>query len=546
MTKTEYKELLERFKERTRFINSATVESIVGETPEEQESRVRMLLLPENYNLFFNYYFGKGTPIPMADSDCAWYHTSIYKDLYHNAYLTLFNLIFRGGAKSTHANMGYPFALKQTNKAKFFLVVGANELRATMLLQDLQVQFQANNRIVKDFGLQKSYGNWSEGLFETQDRCTFMSLGLDQPFRGLRQNGVRLEYASIDDCEDKKKAMNKRLVEEYAEKVTGDIQGAFSTRSERTIINNNYFVEKGLIHTLLEKKGLDIRNIDTKHNQIRKEKYATLYLVNLTDKYFDEISKDNKADWEPSWSERYSKDDCLRKKEQYLHDKEVLSGEFYNTPINVGKRIKKSMIKMVQPKELSEYVVIVGNWDLAYSETGCYKALAVIGVSGIHMTVLDVFCRQTADIEVCMDYHYTHALEIVKSNASALFYFDASVSQEDIFYPAIMRAALKHKAFTVVPIAQKSTTDKFTKIDTTLVSVLVTGILDFSENLLQNPDWEEAKAQMLNFERGTKYPVDFPDALTDAILKAQEYLNPNGDEESNHAPIIGHRILGGY
>jgi len=545
MTKSEYKDLLDRFRERTAFVNKATVETLLEETPEAQGTRIKHLLKPENYNEMFNYYFGKDTPIPMADSDCAWYHTSIYKDLHHDAYITLFNLIFRGGAKSTHANMGYPFGLKQNGLAKFFLIVGANEVRAAMLLQDLQVQFEANNRIIKDFGVQKSYGNWAEGEFETNDRCTFMALGIDQPFRGLRQNGVRLEYASIDDCEDKKKAMNKRLTGEYAEKVTGDIQGAFSTRSERTIINNNYFVEKGLIHTLLEKKGIDIRNIDTKHNQIRKEKYATLYLVNLTDKYYDEIGRDNVAEWKPSWSERYTHDDCLRKKEQYRHDKEVLSGEFYNTPINVGKRIKKSMIRMVKPKSFDQYVVIVGNWDFAYSEAACYKAMATLGVSGIHMTCLDVFCRQTADIDTALEYHYSQAKKTVKLNGSTLFYYDGSVAQEAIYTPVLLRAALEHKSW-VIPIAQKSTVDKYIKIDTVLVSVLITGLLNFSEDLLENPDWEEAKAQMLNFEKGGKYPVDFPDALSDAILKAQEYLNKDETGDGSSTPVIGKRKLGGY
>ena len=258
MTKSEYKELLQRFKDQTRFINKATLDDLVEETPEEQEARVKHLLKPENYGEFFNYYFGKDTPLPLADSDCAWFQKDVYKELYSDAYRTIFNLIFRGGAKSTHANLGYPFALKQSGKSSFFLVVGANEVRAAMLLQDLQVQFESNNRIIKDFGLQKSYGNWADGLFETTDRCTFMSLGIDQPFRGLRQNGVRLEYASIDDIEDRKRSMNTVLTAEYVDKVTGDIQGAFSKRSERTIINNNYFTDTGFIAGLLKKKGFNI------------------------------------------------------------------------------------------------------------------------------------------------------------------------------------------------------------------------------------------------------------------------------------------------
>lgn len=542
MTKKELKDLTERFKERTHFINKATIESIIEETPEQQEERINRLLLPENYGEFFNYYFGKDTPIPMADSDCAWYHTSIYKDLYYQDFITLFNLVFRGGAKSTHANMGYAFALKQTKKAMFQLVVGANEVRAAMLLQDLQVQFEANNRIIKDFGLQQSYGSWKDGIFETPDKCTFMALGIDQPFRGLKQNGVRLEYVSLDDIEDKKKAMNKQTVREYTDKVTGDIQGAYSKFSERAIVNNNYFVEKGFIATLAERKGFDLKKLNTKENLIRKEKYAALYLINLTTKYYDQLKlTDN---WEPSWS-RYSKADCLRKVEQYEHDKETLSGEFYNTPINEGKRIKKEWIRMVKPKPFDSYLVIVGNWDFAYSDKACYKALATIGVKDMHMTCIDLYCRQTADIETALEYHYRQANKIIQLNGSTIFYYDGSVSQESIYEPILIRAANKYKSICI-PISQKSQTDKYTKIDTTLVSVLATGILDFSEELEQNPDWEEAKAQMLNFEKGGNYPVDFPDALTDAILKAQEYLIGSESEETNNAPIIGKKERGGY
>lgn len=547
MTKKEYKELLERFKVRSEYINKATIDNIIEETPEEQEERIEMLLKPENYGLLFNHYFGTGTPLPMADSDCAWYHKSIYNDLYYNDFITLFNIIFRGGAKSTHANMGYPFALKQSEIAKFFLTVGANEVRAAMLLQDLQVQFECNNLIVKDFGMQKGYGGWADGQFETTDRCTFMALGIDQPFRGLRLNGIRLEYASIDDIEDKKKAMNPRLVQEYTEKVTGDIQGAFSKRSERTIINNNYMVEKGFIQSLALKKGIDLRKIDTKRNTIRKDKFTSLYLVNLTDKYYDQINDKNTDTWEPSWKERYTHEDCLRKKEQYEHDKETLSGEHYNTPINVGKRIKKHMIRMVEPKTFDKYVVIIGNWDFAYSDAACYKAMAVLGVNGLQMTCMDIFCRQTADIDTALEYHYTRANEIVKTNSSTMFYYDASVAQESIYEPVLYRAARKYKSFCV-PMAQKSSVDKYIKIDTTLVSVLITGLLTFSKELEQNPDWEEAKAQMLNFEKGGKYPVDFPDALADAILKAQEYLNGESgeDDSTSPAPVFGERKRGGY
>lgn len=547
-TKTELKALKDRWDENSAFIKRATIDTIRKETTAEQEARIKHLLKPENYGEMFNYYFGKDTYIPMADCDCAWYHTAIYKDLYYDAFLTLFNFIFRGGAKSTHANMGYFFGLKQSEQAKFFLTIGQTEPRAAMLLQDLQVQFEFNKRIINDFGIQKSYGNWADGIFETQDRCTFMSLGIDQPFRGLRQNGVRLEAVSVDDIEDKKTAQNQRLTDERVEKITADVQGAFSTRSERTIINNNLFVKKGFCTKLAKKKGIDTTKIDTKQNQVVKAKYAKMYIVNLTDKYFDQVDP-NKDDWKPSWEDRFTREACIRKIEQYKHDKETLSGEFYNTAINVGKKITEGMIKMVKPYPLKDYDMIIENWDLAYSDAACHKAKGTIAIKGNHMTVIDVFCRQT-DIGVAIKYHYKKAKQFFKHNQAYMPFFDASVAQEAVYTPEWRKGAILNKSFHI-PLPQKSSTDKYMKIDTTLIGALVSGSLDFSEELEHNQDWEEAKAQMLNFEKGGKYPVDFPDALTDAIIQASDLMFEEEDDEDCEEsllnnPVIGKRKRGDY
>jgi hypothetical protein len=547
MTKSEYKELLQRFKEKTAAINKATIETIIAETPEQQEARIKMLLKPENYGLFFNYYFGKDTPIPMADSDCAWYHTAIYRDLYYNAYMTLFNFIFRGGAKSTHANMGYPLALKQSDICKFFLVVGINENRAATLLQDLQVQLEANNRIIKDFGKQKEYGSWADGQFETTDRCTFMALGLNQPFRGLRLNGVRVEYASIDDCEDAKTALNKSLILEYAGKITGDIQGAFSKRSERTIVNNNYFVEDGLMTELLRRKGFNPKLLNTKENGIHKQKYAKIYLVNLTTKYYDQIQTNRQTadsfDWQPSWKERYIHEDCLRKIEQYENDKATLSGEFYNTPIKVGKLFKPEWIRWVKPKPLKEYDILVGHWDFSYTTTGDTKAFALIGCADGKFTVLDIFCGHY-DIADALEYHFTNAKKWYMENGACIFYYDASVAQRAIYEPILMQASIQYKSF-MLPLPEHSQTDKYSRVSATLTSMFRSGKLQFSETIQNNPDWTEAELQLLGFEKGTKLHDDFPDTLEAAIRLAQRHYYGETDT-NNFKPVIKPRKRGGY
>ncbi len=120
MTKKEYRDLLDRYKMRSVEINKSTIESITEEAPEAQDARIKMLLKPKNYGLFFNYYFGKDTPIPLADSDCAWFHNSVYRDLYYNQYMTIFNLIFRGGCKVYACKFGLSLWTKTSRISEVF------------------------------------------------------------------------------------------------------------------------------------------------------------------------------------------------------------------------------------------------------------------------------------------------------------------------------------------------------------------------------------------------------------------------------------------
>lgn len=536
LSKKDLQTLLDRYQQRTASIKAATAESLVQESSEQKERRIKRLLRPENYAEFFDYYFGPGSSIPLSDHPSAKFHVDIYRDLYHKDFITLFNLIFRGGAKSTHGNLGYPFALKQSGKARFFLVVGANELRAAMLLQDLQIQLEHNRRIIDDFGPQKSYGNWADGQFVTADRCTFMSLGIDQPARGLRANGVRLEYVSIDDIEDPKRAMNTDLCQEYANKVTGDIQGAFSLTSERTIINNNYFVSGGFISELLKRKGFDMQRIDTRQNNIVKKDLAHLYQINLTDKYYTEVSADSN-DWHPSW-DRFSREYCLRKIDALANDKATLSNEYYNTPIKVGKLFKPQMIRWTKPLPLDQYDLIVDFWDFSYTSKGDTKAMARIGCKGSRLTLLDLFCRN-CDIEVAFQECFCSGKAVMRRNPSYLQLYDANVAQQAIYEPQLADAAARYSS-PMLPQPTHNTTDKYIKISVTLGAALLGGMLYFSESIQDNPDWDEASLQLFSFEKGSKVHDDWPDALAEAVGNAR--ANYTGEYTgSSFKPIIGTR-----
>lgn len=116
MTKTELKEARERYFMRSKMIKELTAESLVKETTDQQQERIKHLLKPENYNEFFDYYFGVNSGLPLADAPCAKFHQSSYEKVFKDRKIRQFRQWFRGAAKSIHTNVGNILHLKENNE----------------------------------------------------------------------------------------------------------------------------------------------------------------------------------------------------------------------------------------------------------------------------------------------------------------------------------------------------------------------------------------------------------------------------------------------
>lgn len=517
LKKTDYKQLLDQYKQYSAFIAKATIDTLIKETDDEQQARVKRLLRPELYADFFDYYLGRNTPVPLADSDCAWFHKMSYADIYANPFLTQYRLWFRGAAKSIHANVGNPLALKQAGLIKFFLVVGVNEKRAKMLLSDLQVQFEANQRIVKDFGKQVCYGSWADGAFETTDGSFFMALGIEQPFRGLRKYANRLDFVSIDDVEDRKVAKNETIVNERTEKILSDLIPAFGKHSQRLVVSNNLIEKKGIVATLMAKRNNP------------NPKYTQTIQVDIAD---DENL--------PMWPERYSKTDIVRLKK--TTDPYTWKREYMNTPVDEGRLFKPEWIRFKNVDNYSIYKSIVGHWDLSYTTEGDYKAFALVGNTGAEIHVINLFCRK-CEISEALDYHFGIAKHIAKQGAAAMFFFDATAAQQPVFTPLFHQKAIEHNCYAI-PFPAYASVDKHLRIEATLTSVFFNKRLFFDEKLKQHPDFEDAKTQILAFDKGSKAHDDFPDTLEAAVRLSQEYTGY--EMSSAFEPVFAKRTIKGY
>lgn len=511
MTNTELKEAKEKYARLSKHIQSVTYNSLVKETTEEQEKRIKRLLKPENYLDFFEYYYGVNSGLALADAPSSKFHLSSYLEVFYNPLIKQQRRWYRGAAKSIHTNVGNVTHLKQNQQLYFGLMVGQTQDLANLLLSDLQLHLESNERYIADFGRQVQYGNWADGFFETLDSRLFMGLGLNQHFRGLRNNAHRIDFASLDDLEDRKRAKNSELTKEYVQKLTGDLGKAGQKGRFRQIMSNNYIVKNGLIDGYAEK--------------YKKSPNFSISTVNLCDE----------KDFTPSWPERYTAEECKAIVEDT--DFHTSQREDFNNPIEEGKRIKKEWICFKKTHGNQIHNGLIEFWDLSYTNEGDFKAGAILSIDKGRAHVLEIFNRQTDRVEA-MDTHYRWQKKYNQRGQSIIAYYDATAAQKVVYEPEWLVACEDNNA-AEIPFADHAQGDKFDRIDATLTSSFKRGLITFDERLKGSPDMDKTIAHITAFEKGSKAPDDILDALEACVRKGRLLFGYSKKEEGNGKALIG-------
>lgn len=511
MTRTELKAAKERYFELSKYINEITSGKLVKESASEQEFRIKWLLKPENYIKFFDYYFGVDSGMSLADAPSAKFHQESYERVFRDPKIIQFRRWFRGAAKSIHTNVGNLCHLKQNNEVNFGLIIGKNEGLSKILLSDLQAHLESNNLFIKDFGTQMSYGTWSDGHFETLDGKTFKALGLNQPFRGLRIGGNRPDFASLDDVEDRDQAKNKDMVRKYGDKIVGDLMKGFHFKRGRLIIPNNYIVKDGINDYILNKKK------DSTHLHV--------HTVNLSDE-----------DFNPSWDERMTREDVIEINSET--DYYTSQREDYNNPIEEGKLFKAKDIVKTPIAENEVFDGLLDHWDLSYTGTGDYKAGVLLGIKGMKLFVLEVFC-QRCEINAAMEIRAKWYRKYLKRGYNMMGFFDATAAQQAVYTPIILQAANDNKCPNL-PMPMHQEGDKHNRIAAGITNALFRKILYWSDQL-SGTDYDNFMNQVLSFEKGTNANDDAPDTLERAITLSQLYFGFSDQESEGTKPTIGKR-----
>lgn len=523
MTKTELKEAKERYFILSKMIKDSTSKSLENETVDQQLERKKRLLLPENYVEFFDYYFGVNSGMPLADAPSSKFHQASYDKVFQDNKIRQFRQWFRGAAKSIHTNVGNILHLKENDELFFAVLIGANEGLSKILLSDLQMHLESNERIIKDFGAQLSYGNWADGEFQTKDGRFFKALGLNQPFRGLRFGQYRPDFASVDDCEDRDRAKNPAMIRKYGEKITGDLKKAFHKKRGRLIVPNNYIVKDGLIDFLVEKfkdsPHYDLSRVDLATKNITKENCRKL------------------TNWKPSWDERYSREDVI----EIVEDDDFYTSqrEDFNNPIEEGKLFKAIDIIHTRIADNEVFDGLLDHWDLSYTGTGDYKAGVLLGIKGIKLFVLEVFC-QRCEINSAMEVRNKWFKKYLKRGYNMMGFFDATAAQQSVYTPIILQSAEDNKCPNI-PMPMHQDGDKHNRIAAGIGNALFRKILFWDETLKErSEDYALFMKLILAFEKGISTGDDPADTLERAITLSQTFFGFSS-EEGNPKPKIGKR-----
>jgi phage terminase large subunit-like protein len=259
----------------------------------------------------------------------------------------------RGHAKSVWCDILIPIWLWARGEKMYMVLIGSSFDKAKVLLSDVQVEFEANERLLADFGDQRMEGSWEDGRFVTKGGFVGHALGMGQSVRGLRHRALRPTYCVPDDCETKDIVKNPKRQHEMARWVEMDLLGTMDGEHRRLLIANNGFAPDMIQKVLLKKHPSwhldEVKAYD-------KVSYECAWPAKYTPEYWQELETENGK---------------LSVYAEYLHEPHVEGTLFTDDLFNYGK-----------PPRLDHLVKITAHWDVAYAGTSTadYNAVRVWGL----------------------------------------------------------------------------------------------------------------------------------------------------------------------
>lgn len=467
------------------------------ETKQEQADRIA--LAKKDYKYFVEYYLPN-----FATASVPSFHIKAANKVKRDKEIAIWLQWGRGLAKSVLADVAIPLWLWINDETKFFLLIGQNEDKAAILLDDLKLQFEGNERLKHDFGEQKNTGHWESGFFVTKNGFIAKSIGMGQDPRGIRVGAERPDLIVPDDWETKDTLKNPKRQKEYADWLLTGILPTMDGERQRVILAQNKFAPRMIFDIVIdENKGWEV---------FRQNAFDPKTLKPLWDKYADDYYK-----------KRIEKMGILHVKAEYNNDPHV-----------EGKIFTDEMIQWTKLPRLDSFDTIVGMWDVAFagSKTSDFNAVRVWGLKNNYKYLIDCFVKRSK-MKAAIEWIARYQIALPKT-VKVHFKYEKQFHNDEI-----ERTITDiEQQFKIVLNLSKGDREKGKKYDRMLEMhpQYQNGRIFYNANLRDHNDTKEGLAQLKSLEPHYKTNDDAPDADKYAF----DYLDAF-DKSSSHYHRVAKR-----
>ena len=482
-------------------IQNSTIVAIT-ETPTEKHDRIERA--KKDYAFFVEYYFPH-----YATAKVPLFHIAMARLVKAFPVLMLLVIWGRGLAKSVVGDILLPMWLWINGETIYMVIIGNNEDKAEILLNDIQAEFANNARIKHDFGDQVVAGRWAKGGFSCKERFTAKAIGMGQDARGLREGAQRPNYIVADDLEDKDTLRNPKKQDEIVQWIERAIIPTMDGPVRRFLFLQNNFAPRTIQNQLA-----------ARHPKWRVNR------VNACS---------NDPDRKPTWHEKYP--------DNYYQELEsgdaglgtiTLESEYNNTPFIEGSVFTADMIQWGKPPRIDHFEFIVGRWDPAYSGKNDYNAVRVWGLKDHKFWLIGSFVRQCkmGDAVRWMYQYYERLPQGVQVHWRVESQF-----WNDPLREAIKDVEKEKKYFLGISVTDSPKGKKLDRL-ISMHPYYQNGRVYWSETEKANNDTQVGLAQLLGIEPGYRTHDDAPDADQQAITDLVSV-----DRQMSFEPIIGRRSV---
>lgn len=368
---------------------------------------------------------------------------------------------------------------------------------AERLLAPVKAEFEANQRLIQDYGEQMTLGHWESGEFKTRSGCSFRALGAGQSPRGTRHKNYRPDCIVFDDIDTDEECRNPdRIVAKWKWIERATVPAMSVSGNYRILFLGNIIAPDCCIQRAINKA----KELTDKAKREGKPNIAHVDIINIRDEYGRSV-----------WAKN-SEDDI----DMFLSLVSFSSAqaEFFNNPISEGDVFKEMQWGECPPLKKLEYCVVYADPSPSNKGKGSMKAMFMIGVKAGIYYVYRGYLDLATNAQF-IDWLYDLRDEV--DEGVQVRYLVENNSLQDPFFEQVLQPLLTEASATrgIIPLRPdtRKKPDKFDRIEGNLEPLNRTGRLILNINQKHNPHMVRLEEQFLLLTPKLKAPADGPDCI---------------------------------